>query len=212
MKDWEKRLAELDRRLAEWQKAYAAELQRLRRERFGRGWFKRPSRPELEALSQAALAGVGAQPLQEASALIEELCRYYLEPKGAESQVRERALIRARVGQADEIFNLLWNWIETSTGLIRSDQDGERLRLTLAAIAIDDFRVDVEILRRALGRIWASALRAGLDPRAALQEIAAISNRGTAGGGAHLGEFLLEFESSPYFRDEVAPHLSKRAG
>jgi hypothetical protein len=121
----------------------------------------------------------------EVSAFFDELCRYFINPEGAESAIRERGVIRARLGQAEALFEAFWEYAAANPGLIRGPQDTERLELALAALSIDDARVDIELLREAMGRIYVAARRAGIDPKPHIEKIAAISNKGMTGGGAY---------------------------
>lgn len=208
MKDWEARLKDLDRRLAEYEVAVTAEVKRLGKERKQLSFFKRPSQGELEALARDARAKLGEGPMVEVSAFFDELCRYFINPEGAESAIRERGVIRARLGQAEALFEAFWEYAAANPGLIRGPQDTERLELALAALSIDDARVDIELLREAMGRIYVAARRAGIDPKPHIEKIAAISNKGMTGGGAHMRSFLREFDSSAYFEQHVRPFLT----
>jgi hypothetical protein len=207
MKDWQARLFELDRRLGEYERAVAAEVRRLAKERKLRGLFKRPSSADLELLTREARAKIGGDPMPEISAFFEELTRYYITCEGAEAPVRERGLIRARIGQAEELFGAFWSYARAAPSLIRGTNDEARVEMALAALAIHDGRVDIELLRETMGKVYAAALIAGIDPKPSIEKIAAIANKGMAGGGVHMRSFLLEFDRSPYFRDRVQPFL-----
>jgi len=201
MATWQERLDGVEAGLRVWRAAVAAEAQRLRRERRGRLARLCPPRPdELAALERDARKTVGEQALTEGSAFIEEVCARFLE-----AGPQERALIRARLGAYDELFALLFAFATQSPTLLRTAEDANALRLGLAAISIDDGRAGVEAVQTALGRLWLAALRAGIDPKPHFQAVAALSNKGTAGGGAFMRETLAGFDETPFFQREVAP-------
>jgi hypothetical protein len=203
MKDWEDRLAELDAGVEAWNRDYARATLRLQRERLGHFRLRKPAARDLEQIERDARKELGGAALVEVSSYLERLCAHY-----QELGPQERAKIRARVGAFDAVFRLLWNFVEQSPSLLRGPEDADKLRLALAAISIDDARVDVELLRRALGRLWIAAARAGIDPKPEFAAIASISNKGTGGGGAHMRGFMADFDRSQYFKAQVEPHLA----
>lgn len=124
---------------------------------------------------------------------------------------QDAAKLRAWIGQQPALFRALWSYVEQASVLIRSTADGRRLELALAGISLDDGRVLADLRDAALGRLYLAARRAGIDPGPALRKVAALSNPGTGGGGAHTREVLEGFEHSFYFEREVRPELAGRA-
>ena len=204
MKDWEERLAQVDAGAEAWSQDYARAIARLRRERLGRFRLRKPAAHDLELIERDARKALGDRALVEVSSYLEGLCAHY-QAVGPQ----ERAKIRARVGAFDAVFQHLWSFVEQSPSLLRGPEDADKLRLSLSAISIDDLRVDVELLRRALGRLWVAAARAGIDPEPEFEAIAKISNKGMGGGGGHMREFMAGFNRSKYFKAEVEPHLAR---
>lgn len=203
MKDWEERLEDLTRRLEAWFDEVETTANRLAKERGLKSWRKRPSPAQAEELYREARQEAGEGILEEISSFFTALAETFLE-----GLPQVRALIRARVGSHPILFELLWSYIQESADLVRSSADGERLKLTLAAIAIDDSRIERTQLDEQLGRLWHNALRVGLDPRPIFAEVGEVANRGMGGGGAELAELLCNYEDSLHYRRAVAPALA----
>ena len=91
MEDWEQRIAALNARLVAWNQAFEAELARVCKERKLRGWFRKPTAPELDAAAIEARRRAGVEVLAEAAELFDALCGVY-----AQALPQERAKIRAR--------------------------------------------------------------------------------------------------------------------
>ena len=70
-------------------------------------------------------------------------------------------------------------------------------------MCIDDARAEFDALHEALGALYLAAARAGIDPRPYFADAAAVANRGASGGGTFLRSILVDFESSPWFRDHA---------
>jgi len=208
MDDWNAELAKSEQALVDWRGRYSAAFAKRTRGKGLFGFLKRPSAEELEAAARAAREQAGDATLLDAARTLDEICGRYLE-----APVRERALIRARVGAAEESFELLWSLVEDGPSGTRGPDDGPRFERALAALGIDDLRVDVELARQALGRLWIAGIRAGLDVRAHVARATELANPGMAGGGSGMRAFFEEFEGSLYFREHVEPHLKLlRAG
>jgi hypothetical protein len=204
VKDWETKLAELDRRLAEWYRRFDAEVARLARG--ARRLFRKPDPARLSQAETAARQSVGEELLREVAAFLDRLSADYLQALPG-----ERARIRARIGSHEAIFRFHWSFCASQPDAIRGPDDTERLRLALAAVSIDDLRsTDVRAVDELLGRLWLAAERAGIEPAPVFAEVATVSNRATGGGGAHFRERLEGFERSVHFRDVVQPQRAKR--
>jgi hypothetical protein len=94
---------------------------------------------------------------------------------------------------------------------VRGAQDAVRLERALAAVSLDDLRADALEVDELLARLWLAAVRAGLDPRAAFEATAAISNPGMGGGGGGVADHLRAFEGSPAYKARVLPELRRRS-
>lgn len=204
MKNWEEQLADLDSRLADWRKSYEREFKRLAKEN-GQSLFRKLS-PELrEEVHVAAQKAAGEEILDETSTFLAALCDHYLS-----SGPQVRALIRARMGNSNEVFPFLWQYAVQSPNQINSASDEGKLRLALAAVSIDDHRVETSQMLDALGALWIAAVKAGIDPADAFYDVAEVSNPSTSGGAGRMQSYMAGFEGSVYFRDHVEPQLATR--
>jgi hypothetical protein len=201
MSDWQTRLDEWERRLAAWNAVHEREYRQAlgRRRRF----LRRPSREAIEAAEAEALRAAGADTPVELFALLDALAADYL----AAELPQDQAKLRAWIGARPALFRALWSYAEQAPGLIRSAADARRLELALAAVSLDDGRIGSDRRDAALGALYLAARRAGIDPAPALRSVAARSNPGTGGGGAHTRQVLAGFERSFYFEREVRPKL-----
>jgi len=85
--------------------------------------------------------------------------------------------------------------------------DGRWLRLGLAAVSIDDNGTDFRDSYVALGVLYLSAFRCGLEPGPYFEEAAEISSADSNIEQTSTRDFLLRFEGSAYFEEAVAPKL-----
>lgn len=207
MKDSLASLRNLGGRLAAWQDAHRNEYRRLRRERLGWNPFKSLPQGELDALAEEARRTVdgsfeGGSPWDGAGEVFDALCGDFM---GAGPADRGKA--RAEIGMEPILSEAIWTYALESTRLVRGAEDVERARFALCAIVLDDLRSDIEDVRRALGDWVLATRRAQIDARPLLEELAEVANRSSSGGGAGMREFLLEFEESPYFKNEIQADL-----
>ena len=205
MNDWSQKLEQWNARLAEWNADYEREYRRLIKSKSG--LFRRPSPEDREAAAAAAAKAAGEDTMVELFATFDTLCREYLELE----LPQQHAKLRAWVGEQPELFNALWSYVEQAPDLIRNAEDGERLELALAAVSLDDSRVDQHQRDEALGRLYLAAWRAGIDPKPAFAKVAAISNPSSGGGGSFTRQALESFHRSFYFEHNIRQKLS-RAG
>jgi len=204
MKNWEEQLADLDSRLAVWRASYEREFKRLAKEN-GRSLFRRLS-PELtEEVHVAAQKAAGEEIIDETSTFLAGLCDYYLS-----AGPQARALVRARMGNSNEVFPFLWQYAVQSPNQINSASDAGKLRLALAALSIDDHRAVTAQMLDAMGALWIAAVKAGIDPADHFYDVAEVSNPSTSGGAGRMQSYMSGFESSVYFRDNVKPQLAAR--
>ena len=200
-KDWAQRVTETRERLEEWVAAYEREYkQRYRKQA---GLFRRPSAAAEEQIAKEAQAAAGEAILSELPAFFDELCGFY-----EESLPGERGKVRAAVGVSRDLSEFLWRYAVEAPDHVRSRRDQRRLELGLLAVSIDDRRVETGLLNDLLGRLWLAGKRVGIDVGHVFQKVALVSNPGAGGGGAFMQTYLLQFPSSPYFKEHVAPKLA----
>jgi hypothetical protein len=206
MDDWKQRFEAWKTRLEDWQRDFDARYAALARKR--RGWLGELSQAELDEIADEARRGAGEQVAVELFAFLRDLCDAYL----AEPLPAPRAKIRAWIGAYPATLNAVWSFAVQSLELLRG-ADAERTFLRgLAALSIVDLRVDFHEMQALLGRYWIEGRKAGLDGKAHFAAVAALSNPGMGGGGAHMAQTLLEFDGTSYFRDRVRPLLPRHAG
>lgn len=85
--------------------------------------------------------------------------------------------------------------------------DERWLRFGLAAVSIDDIGTDFRDSYVALGVLYISAVRCGMDPGPYFEEAAEISSGISNIEQTSMRDFLLRFERSAYFEESVAPKL-----
>jgi hypothetical protein len=81
------------------------------------------------------------------------------------------------------------------------------LRRGLVAVSIDDNGTDFRDSYVALGDLYISAARCGMEPGPYFEEAAEISSGVSNIEQASMRDFLLRFEGSAYFEEAVAPKL-----
>jgi hypothetical protein len=203
---WEARLHDLDIRLREWNRRCEVELERVLREKKWKGLFRKPRPEELQSAEEEARRRSGTEILAELTALLDEICDLY-----ATFLPQDRAKIRARIGSAEGVFDLFWDYVEEGPSRIRGREAGPRLLRGLLAVAIDDMRTDLESVDRVLGRLLVAAEGAGVDWRPILAQAAKLANLGAGGGGTCMRKHMEAFTNSTYFRSTVAEELREAA-
>lgn len=198
MKDWQEQLSQLEQKLQQWNGRYDTEMRRMLKERGLTGLFRRPSPAELEAVSQDARQLVGDEELSEAFLFFDAIGDHFMSVGP-----QERGLIRARVGASNAMFEYLWSYVVQTAELLKSADDGERLRHGLAGLAIDDGRAEYNQMLDTMASIWSAAKRAGLDPKPYFEAAAEVANRGASGGGTFLATELKDFDQKPYIRSRI---------
>lgn len=206
MEDWEARLTALETRLRDWNPRFEAELGKVFKERRLRGFLKKPRPADIEAAAEEARRRAGTEILAEFARFADELCDLY-----EKSLPQERAKIRARVGSADNVFELFWSYVEQSPERIRGPADEAKFRRGLFALVIDDLRAEIGLVDAVLGRLLVAAAAAGIDWKPHLLGAAELANPGMGGGGGCMKEYLLAYDNSAYFRREVAARLRDAA-
>ena len=196
------RVADIEVRLRAWQRRVDEELRSVIRERRIRSLFKKPKPEELRGAIEEARRRAGTDILAELAALLDEVCDLY--PK---SLPQDRAKIRARIGAAETLFELYWDYVAAGPARLRGADDGPALLRGLVAVAIDDMRTELRLVDEVIGDLIVAAERAGIAWRPILAEAAKVANRGAGGGGACMQAYLYEFEDSKVFKNGVAGRL-----
>lgn len=117
----------------------------------------------------------------------------------------QRTQARARVKGSQDLMN----WLLFLSSALRHEfertRELEHAELALCALSLEDASLDPRDSQLALGMLWHRLTRADVDPRPLFDAVAALSSPGEQGFAAT----LRGFESSAFFRDEVAPFLAQ---
>lgn len=138
--------------------------------------------------------------LDEVRPVLDELVALYVSADET-TRVRLRAVVAASM---DVSSWLVWLAGEGQRAF-ETTGDAHPIELALAALSLEDKRVDERDTFLALGLVWHRMHRAGADPRAAFERAAVISSPGERG----FAEFLRRFETSAFFREDVAPDFDR---
>ncbi|MEW6356975.1 MAG: hypothetical protein AB1696_11645 [Planctomycetota bacterium] len=157
LNETERRLADLDRRLAEWLDQpidiarLSEEIARITQDR------------ARDRRYQAALADVYE--------VIEATCRRYLE-----ANAQHRARIRQAVVGKQNILHSLMGYIGYASYHLNSMDDSDWLRIGLAGAAIEDAQIDMRDTILALERLYRKAADLGMEPRSQFEKVAALAS------------------------------------
>lgn len=141
-------------------------------------------------------------PLEEARPPLTAIVRRYLA-----ADAPERARMRELVKRSLDLQTwLLWSACDWARGLVQAPEL-DTVELALGALSLEDKVLDFRDTYCALGLVWHRAHRANLDPRPAVERVAALSSAGDEGFAA----FLKGLESSAFLTSDVLPHLDREA-
>jgi hypothetical protein len=190
-----KLLVELDRRFAM--------LHKRRQEVFDREWNKKFDQDSLQHVSRK-LSAIEPEKYAALHTEMDRLCDFYLAASDA-----EREALRLHLGMRPDALREMLNHIGWATEHVHSAADHIWVLRGLAAVSLEDHRIDYRDVYLALGDLYLAAVRAGIDASLCFQDVAALSNPnpGKMPGGGSLRDFLGKFESSAFFAESVTPKL-----
>ena len=174
-----------------------------REQEFARSWNKE--------LSAAAItrAGTSAKELlsdtyEQIQEQLMEICSAYLLMNDL-----ERAAARELVGTSPELLRQLQNHLIWEMNDVKSQADQDRIMRGLAAVSLVDLRIDFRDLMLAMGAAYERAYSVGALLSIPLVKVANISSPiPHAKNHSSMRDFLLNFETSAFFRESVAPKLN----
>lgn len=143
---------------------------------------------------------------QELQLEIDDLCVLYVSLSD-----EQRDHVRKLVKPHRSLLNgLLWH-IGWASSRIKSSGDGDWLKRGLAAASIEDNRTDYRDMFVALGGIYLSATRAGINASDYFKQAALLSSSvpGAVFKWSSMREFLDNFETSVFFRQDVRSKLPR---
>jgi hypothetical protein len=190
-------LVEADRRFAA--------LHAKRSAVFDREWNRQLDHAALRSLSEKVSA-VEPEEYHALHDLLDQVCDHYLE-----CSPEEREALRLHLGMRRDVLQEMLNHIGWAAAHVASAQDHVWVLRGLAAASLQDHRLDFRDIYVALGDLYLTAARTGIDASLCFQDVAAMSNP-QPGRMAHLGamrDFLGKFEESAFFAESVRARLPK---
>ena len=137
----------------------------------------------------------------ETFATLDELCILYLAADAAQRQELREFLITA-----DAIAEELWqNYPQYASSQLISSGDDIWLKRGLAAISLEDLRIDYRDTLGVLAWLWrAAVVHHHIDPQPYFQFVSELSNPNEVYPGQRpTREFLSRFRDSVYFKEHV---------
>jgi hypothetical protein len=158
----------------------------------------------MEAL-RIARAHAGEGPWESVHALLDELCAEYLR-FGWRQSAQIRTLVRKYPSMQRALFG---DYLGRVKSLLEATSDPRWLRLSLAAISIENNYIDFRDTYIALGDLYLTAVHMGINPKPAFRAAARVSAWTTQGRNYSIPMciFLGCFRWSAYFQTEIRPQL-----
>lgn len=189
----------MNQRLFLWQQQVRDELRKLLDPvRAAAGEYSHEQ--QHDALRQA-MAKAGDGPRHELNRTMDALSALYLK-----TTADERAEIRSFLGQQTHILHDLWGYIHRAAEKIRAGGGEQWLRYGSAVAAMEDLRTDHHDTLDGLRDLYLAATDAGLDPNKVFREVGELCGEAEPS----IRKVLKNFESTPYFLQEVQPQLARQ--
>ena len=184
--------------------AVAAECTAALNRSFEEKWNHKFDRSSIE---QAA-SGFGAEnrAWDDLQQQIDDLCGFYLT-----TDEQTRVDMRANVASRPNLLRALDGHVGWCARHISGPADREYLRRALAAVALHDNRLDFRDTYLGLGKLYASASKAGIHPSLDFYKIGLLSSTKshTKWESDSTSNFLTHFEDSAFFKSDVVPKLNR---
>jgi hypothetical protein len=195
VKEFERLLENLEQRYQNWVKPINEFIsERLYQVNRG-GYTYSDYERDLRAFRKERLAEYN--PFAEMSEMLETLCPAYLE-----ATAWERSEIRAAAGGKAGVLSALLGHAYRAAEEIESASDGERLRMGLAALSIENCAKDYRDVLLALAELYLAAERAGIDPKPEFRAVAKLSSKEKpVGGTTSVSRMLGSFSKSAVLRE-----------
>jgi hypothetical protein len=186
---FKRRLEELEERFQQWiepiERVHMVSIYKVNKD----GYTLDDHEREVKQIAQSQIAQY--DPYQDIHVLLDQWCPIYL---GASPQ--QRAEIRSAVSNKEGIWSGLINYVYRAAGRLQSPVDRQWLPLGLAAISIEDCRMDFRDTLMALAELYVAAEKAGIDPEPDFREVAELSSSQVPSGGTTpVSEMLFKFHS-----------------
>ena len=194
----ELRLAAFDVPIRQWRDAREREFAARFRPREGQLSTLMSRLPKAAAAARSVELGAR----EEVFELLSEICDAYVR-----SDPQRCALFRGIVHQ-HEAMKLLDEYIGHAARILEGGGRPEWLDRALAALSIDDQRVDYRDWLMSLGVVYLAARTHGIDPAPALKRIGALSNSEPhAAAPTPTRDAMTGYEQSAYFATSILPRL-----
>ena len=184
-----KQLEELDERFQQWivpiERVHMVSMYKVNKD----GYTLADHERDVKEIAQIQIAQY--DPYQDMYALLDQLCPIYLS-----AGPQQRAEIRSAVSDKEGIWSGLINYVYRAADRLQSSADREWLRLGLAAVSIEDCRIDFRDTVVALAELYVATEKAGIDPEPHFREVAELSSHQVSSGGStSVSEILAKFDS-----------------
>lgn len=186
----------MNQRLLLWQQQVRDELRRLLDPtKAAAGQY---SHGEQNDTLRQAMAKAGDGPRREINHAVDQLCLLYLNRDKA-----GREEIRLFLGTQQHILHDLWGYIHRAAVKLREEGSEQWLRFGAAVASVEDLRTDHHDTLDGLGDLYLAATEVGFSASKVFKEVGELcSDREPS-----IREILNNFESTPYFLQEVQPQL-----
>ena len=152
-----------------------------------------------EALRQA-MARAGDGPRREINHAIDQLCLLYLN-----TDVAGRERIREFLGGQPHILHDLWGYIHRAAVKLREGGSEQWLRFGAAVASMEDLRTDHHDTLDGLGDLYLAGTEARFETSKVFKEVSGLCSEKEPS----IRQILDNFESTPYFLQEVQPQLAR---
>ncbi len=172
-------------------------------EKFTKEWNQQYDHDSLSKAKAAAIESVIA--VHEAlHRRLDEICHFYLTADG-----KCREWLREFVSSRRSLLLALRDHVHWCARRIQSATDRELLRNGIAAISLQDNRLDFRDNYIALGHLYLAAVKTGIQPSLDLHKIGLLSSTlsRTKWPSDSTQNFLTGFEESAYFKESIVPKL-----
>jgi hypothetical protein len=170
---------------------------------FARAWNKELDAASIKKTGEAAYS-VLKETFQQIQQQLVDLCLAYLLMSD-----EDRSSAREIAGTHPELLRQLHSHLLWEVDHVNGEADQDRIMRGLAAISLNDLRTDYRDVYVAMGMAYERAHRVGAFFSIPLIKIANLSNPIPSGKNKmSMKDFFLNFETSAFFLDSVAPKLS----
>lgn len=131
------------------------------------------------------------------------ICEYYLDADGGQREIIRQSLAKY-AALRDQLFSFLYH----SAQMIEASGEPKWLRLGLAAASLENLTEDARETYGRLGHLFLTAVRAGINPVPYFKQVGELSSSEVRNiSNESMSDLLVDFDQSPYFKEEIEPQL-----